>query len=80
MATGASWIQKDVIALIGGEMERSELTARELAERSGIPFTTLARKLVGGGDFSFAELFAIAEILGVTPSELVPRGSPRTAA
>lgn len=61
-------------------MERSELSALELADRSGIPFTRLARKLVGGSDFTFGELYLIAEALQVTPSALVPRASPRVAA
>ncbi len=73
MATGASWVQKDLIERIGTEMERSDLSARELAARAGIPFSTLARKLVGGGDFGFDELFAIAEVLEITPSELAPQ-------
>lgn len=73
MATEASWIQKELIGLIGSEMERSALSARELAERSGIPFTTIARKLVGGGDFSFAEIYEIAQVLQLPPSHLVPR-------
>ena len=75
MATEASWIQKELIGLIGSAMEGSQLTARELAERSGIPFTTIARKLVGGGDFSFAEIYEIAQVLQLPPSHLVPRGS-----
>ena len=73
MATGASWIQKQLIARIGAEMERTDMSARELAARADIPFATFARKLVGGSDFRFDELFAIAEALDVTPSELVPK-------
>jgi len=79
MATGASWIQKELIELIGGAMERSQLSARELADAAGIPFSTLARKLVGGADFGFDELYAIAQALEVPPSALVPRRSPRVA-
>jgi len=73
MATEASWIQKELIVLIGSAMEASELSARELAERTGIPFATMARKLVGGSDFSFAELYEIARVVQVPPSLLVPR-------
>lgn len=75
MATEASWIQKELIVLIGAAMEVSGLSARELAERAGIPFTTLARKLVGDSDFSFAELYEIARIVQLPPSLLVPRAT-----
>lgn len=73
MATEASWIQKELIGLINAAMERSQVTARELADIADIPFSALARKLVGGGDFTFQELFAIAEALRLAPSDLVPR-------
>jgi len=73
MATEASWIQKELIVLIGSAMERSDLSARDLADRTGIPFATMARKLVGGSDFSFAELYEIAQAVHLPTSLLVPR-------
>lgn len=45
---------------------------KELSERTGIPYTTLHRKLIGGSDFTLPELYAIATVLGVAPRSLVP--------
>lgn len=80
MATETSWIQKRSIELIVAAMERSQLSARALADTTGIPFTRVARKLVGGSDFTFSELYLIAAALGVSPSDLVPSAPAGAAA
>ena len=80
MATDTDWIRQEIVGLIGSEMERSDLTMHELAARSEIPLPILANKLVGAEDFSFEELFAIADALQVAPSALVPRTSSRVGA
>jgi len=75
MATETSWIRHETITLIAAAMERSAVTVSELAMHTGIPLATLTHKLDGGADFSFAELYWIADSLGVNPSSLVPRAT-----
>ena len=43
-----------------------------LSEDTGIPYSTLNRKLAGKGDFTFSELLLIAESLGVSPATFTP--------
>lgn len=43
-----------------------------VSDRTGIPYSTLNRKLAGKGDFTFSELLLIAEVLGVEPSAFTP--------
>lgn len=44
-----------------------------LAAATGIPFSTLRRKLAAPEQFTMADLLVIAEALGVAPSALLPR-------
>ena len=39
---------------------------------SGIPYSTLRRKIRGHGDFDFPELLTLAEALGVHPAGFTP--------
>jgi hypothetical protein len=75
MATDTSWIRHETITLIAAAMERSAVTASELAMHTGIPLATLTHKLDAGADFSFEELYWIADSLRVNPSSLVPRAT-----
>lgn len=49
-----------------------------LADETGIPYPTLNRKVAGKTEFSFSELFLIAEALGVAPSTFTPTAFQRT--
>lgn len=50
--------------------ERSKLW---LAGKTGIPYTTLGRKLLGRtAEFTLSDLLAIANALDVTPATLIP--------
>lgn len=51
-------------------------TRRSLSDETGIPYTTLNRKLAGKTEFSFSELFLLAEAMGIRPSVFAP---PRRA-
>lgn len=42
-----------------------------LSEKTGIPRTTLARRLAGSSPFTVAELAAIADVLGIPVISLV---------
>jgi DNA-binding phage protein len=50
----------------------AERSQQWVAEKSGIPATTLRRKLQGQSDFYLAEVANIAQALNLTPSELLP--------
>lgn len=43
-----------------------------VAERTGIPYSTLGSKIVGRSEFNISELLAVATALGVHPSTLMP--------
>jgi len=43
-----------------------------LAEATGIPYSTLGRKLLGKTEFNFSELLSIAEALEISPARFVP--------
>lgn len=65
----------DTSRRIAGVVERrisaSGISLREAARQTGIPLTTLSRRLTGNSPFSLPELAAVAELLGVVASELV---------
>ena len=47
-------------------------SVRSLADETGIPLTTMRRKLKGIGEFTPSELFRIADALGITFMDLIP--------
>ncbi len=53
------------------------LSKRALSERTGIPYTSLNRKLAGHTDLTLQELFLIAEATGVSPTQLIQPGAPK---
>lgn len=62
---------------------RAALTAAGLSENaaaqlSAIPRTTLKRRLVVG-DFTYGELWSLADILKTTPAKIVARAEKRAA-
>lgn len=52
-----------------GESGRSK---RSISDETGIPYPTLNRKLAGKTEFSFRELFLLADALAVAPWTLTP--------
>jgi lambda repressor-like predicted transcriptional regulator len=50
-----------------------------LSDETGIPYPTLNRKVAGKTEFSFSELFLIADALGVSPSMFTPPQFQRQA-
>lgn len=46
------------------------ITRREAATKAGIPLTTLQRKLAGASPFNAVELAALANVAGVTLTDL----------
>lgn len=60
---------------VASELDRLGQSKRWLADRSGIAYSTLRRKMQASTDFTVTELAAIAAALELSPSVLVP--SPR---
>lgn len=68
-ATASQSLGKHVADTLAAK-ERSKLW---LANKTGIPYTTLGRKLLGRTtEFTFSDLLAIADALDVTPAALIP--------
>ncbi|TXK17188.1 helix-turn-helix domain-containing protein [Homoserinibacter sp. GY 40078] len=80
MATYSSWISQAIAQLVIALLGETGLTRRALATSSGITYSTLLRKLDGQGEFSVQELYLIAKVFGIPPSELLPRAFQRVAA
>lgn len=50
----------------------AERSQQWVADKAGIPVTTLRRKLQGHTDFRLGEVASIAQALNINPSELLP--------
>ena len=60
-------------------LREAKMSQAEAARRSGIPLTTLHRRLTGhGGPILLSELFALREALGVTVTEMATRADAIT--
>lgn len=60
-----------VAANVRSSLILSGVSVKALAERTGIPRTTLLRRLDGHQPFTVAEVEAIAEVVGVLPESLM---------
>lgn len=58
--------------VVASALVEAGLTPNKAARRSGIPRSTLERRLVTG-DFKYSELEQVASLLGVATSELTRR-------
>jgi len=68
-----------VAAEVRAEMARQRISARRLAEMSGIPHTTLARKMRGAARLDLDDLQDVADALGVDVYALIPPRPVRVA-
>lgn len=50
----------------------SGMSKNRVATETGIPYRTLDRKLRGASDFTWRDLLAIAEVLGINPAKFTP--------
>ncbi len=64
--------RRTVAAAVAFEIGQADRSKRWLSDRTGIPYSTLDRKLKAQVDFNFSELFLIAEALRIDPSRLTP--------
>lgn len=68
----ATDIRTAVAAMVLLELNKADRTKRWLSDRAGIAYSTLDRKLRAHVDFTFTELFLIAEALGIEAWRLTP--------
>lgn len=61
-----------VASAVAFELTRADRSKKWLAEHSGIPYSTLDRKLRAQVDFTFTDLLRVADALGVEPSAFTP--------
>lgn len=61
----------EVSETVKSAIKAAGLSQREVAERSGIPTTTLNRRLNTGSPFIYEELVAVARVIGRTVSDLI---------
>lgn len=63
----------EAASIVANKIEKSRISVSEVALKSGIPRTTLIRKMHGGGEFGVYELVRIAAAIGIKPSMLLPK-------
>lgn len=60
-----------IAEVVTGALSEAGIAQRDAAARTGIPFTTLRRRLTGYSPFNMAELVLIADLLGQPLSSLI---------
>lgn len=78
MATDS--IAERTAQIIAQAMVNAGTTRQALAEASGIPYTTLGRKLRGVTPFDLVEVCNVARALKVRPADLLPADITATSA
>lgn len=66
--TANEWLSKKVTEVIAD----SGITKKAIAEKTGMPYSTLNSKVRGYSPFTFDELLRIANVTNRDPSEFVP--------
>lgn len=67
MTTSDSTAERVAAAILrAGESRNS------IATKTGIPYSTLQRRLIDGHSFTIGELARIADVLGISPVALMP--------
>jgi len=63
-------VTKRLAEVVSAAIKTAGLSQREVASRTGIPMSTLSRRLTGRGrPFFVGELFDIGDVIGVSASE-----------
>lgn len=70
MATNTD-TSRGVARNVSAALSAAGIAQRDAATQTGIPLTTLSRRLTGNSPFTVTELDLIAGILGVTVSDLI---------
>lgn len=66
-----------IAAAVRAALDRAGITRRDAALRTGIPLTTLQRRLTGRSPFLVTELSALASLTGTTVSALATEAERR---
>lgn len=69
----ATELNQEVANLVLKHMGDAEMSRASLALKSGIPLTTLRRKLDALVGFNFEELYRVAAALSTSPSAFTPQ-------
>lgn len=70
MSTTPDAASRAVARAVSDALRAAGVSQRDAAERSGIPLTTLSRRLTGASPLLYTELVALAGLAGVTVTEL----------
>lgn len=65
-------LNKEIGANVRAEMSRRDVKQSALAERLGIPQSSVSSRLRGSTSWSASELAQVADLLGVPVSKLYP--------
>lgn len=65
-------VASEVGSAVESAIKDAGRTKVSVSDETGIPYPTLNRKVAGKSEFSFTELLAVSECLGVSPSMFVP--------
>lgn len=65
-------VEQAVASAVAFELSRADRSKKWLAEKTGIPYSTLDRKMKAQVDFTFTDLGRIASVLDVSPSAFTP--------
>lgn len=74
MATNTD-TSKAVARAVSAALREAGIAQRDAASRTGIPTTTLSRRLTGHSPFNLNELELLANLTGRTVSDFVPRSA-----
>lgn len=70
-------VAQEVAERVAAAIHRSGLSAAAVADRTGVPGSSLSRKLQARSSFTLDELFRLARVTGSQLAELLP-GSPES--
>jgi transcriptional regulator with XRE-family HTH domain len=78
-ARTASETSREISATVATALKAAGITQRAAAARTGIPVSTLRRRLNGSSPFLVCELYELTELLGTSCSVIVARADARAA-
>ena len=63
---------RSIAAAVSAALKEAGIAQRDAAARSGIPLTTLSRRLTGNSPFTVTELAILADLCGLTVADFIP--------
>lgn len=74
MATNTD-TSRAVARAVSAALKEAGIAQRDAASRTGLPITTLSRRLTGNSPFNIDELEIIADLLGRPVSDFIPQAA-----